>query len=73
MQQLFCPQPDGAAAALLLVLTENVESWGSSLRVWQLGHSAFCSPKRMVSNYVRTVRSGTRKSALQLQSISRKG
>jgi hypothetical protein len=48
MQQLFCPQL--GAAALLLVLTENVESWGSSLRVWQLGHSAFCSPKRIVSN-----------------------
>jgi len=26
MQQLFCPQLAGAAAALLLVLTENVES-----------------------------------------------
>jgi len=26
MQQLFCPQPAGAGAALLLVLTENVES-----------------------------------------------
>jgi hypothetical protein len=50
MQQLFCPQLEGAAAALLFVLTENVESCGSSLRVWQLGHSAFCSPKRMASN-----------------------
>src|ERR1022692_1879118 len=50
MQQLFCPQPAGAAAALLFVLTEKVESWGSSLRVWQLGHSAFCSPKRIASN-----------------------
>src|ERR1035437_3294502 len=50
MQQLFCPQPAGAAAALLFVLTENVESWGSSLRVWQLGHSAFCSPKRIASD-----------------------
>jgi hypothetical protein len=32
MQQLELPQLAGAAA-LLFVLTENVESWGSSLRV----------------------------------------
>ena len=49
MQQLLCPQP-AAAGALLFVLTAKVESWGSSLPVWQLGHSAFCSPKRMASN-----------------------
>ena len=50
MQQLDCPQPADAAGALLLVLTENVESCCSSLPVWQLGHSGFCSPKRMASN-----------------------
>ena len=50
MQQLDCPQPAEAAGAPLLVLTENVESCGSSLWVWQRGHSAFCSPKRMASN-----------------------
>jgi hypothetical protein len=40
MQQSLFPQPAGAAL-LLFVLTENVESWGASLPVWQLGHSAF--------------------------------
>ena len=30
-QQLLCPQPAAMAGALLLVLTENVESWVSSL------------------------------------------
>ena len=50
MQQFVCPQPADAGGALLFVLTENVDSWGLSLWVWQLGHSAFCSPKRMASN-----------------------
>jgi hypothetical protein len=49
MQQLDFPQP-ADAALVLFVLTENVESCASSLPVWQLGHSAFSSPKRMASN-----------------------
>src|SRR5271157_6451622 len=49
MQQFDCPQP-AAGAALLLLLTANVESCCSSFAVWHFGHSGFCSPKRMASN-----------------------
>jgi hypothetical protein len=50
MQQFDCPQPADGAAALLLLLTANVESCFSSLAVWHFGHSGFWSPKSMASN-----------------------